>query len=103
MRMITGRGPVNFAGGRRIQPEMDWASKLCHRTNSASTVLSVSIPAVSLRVQRSTLPVVTSSEYTSEGFRTDSYAIPRSRLFLCQDRLLNEPAGNFGTACSLPL
>src|SRR5262249_59881505 len=66
--------------------------------------VAVFSPPVSLSVQRSTLPVSTSSEYTSDGERAETSTKPRSLLLLCHLRPEMEPAGNFdGNGFSLPV
>ena len=60
-------------------------------------------PPVSLSVQRSTLPVSTSSEYTSFGERADTTEMLRSLLLLCHLTPSTEPAGIFGVGSSLPV
>src|SRR5580692_4911812 len=69
--------------------------------NSGSGKSDVLRPPVSLKVQRSTLPVWTSSEKTSELERAEERLKPRSRLFLCHCTPEITPLGRLGTDFSL--
>ncbi len=62
MLTITGRGPVKRGFGLYRKPEMVLPSKLFQRTSSGSEKVAALSPPVSLSVQRSSLPVVTSIE-----------------------------------------
>src|SRR5437764_10368630 len=100
MITITGRLPVNFAGGRYRNPLIIFPSQLFQWISCGSEKLDVFRPPVSLNVQRSTLPVEISSEYTSEVERADVMLNPRSRLFLCHCTSLTMPFGRSGTRSS---
>src|SRR5262245_55009584 len=94
MLMTTGRFPANFAGGLYRKPEIDRPSKVFQRASSGSAKADVFSPPVSLSVQRSTLPVSTSSAYTSLGERAETSTKPRSLLLWCHLTSRTEPAGN---------
>src|SRR5205823_7172066 len=91
----------NFAGGRYKNPLIDRSSQLFQWTRSGSRTVETFTPPVSLSVQRSSLPVCVSSEYTSSGTLAELKLNPRSRLFLCQRGPLSTPRGSFGNATCL--
>jgi hypothetical protein len=62
MLMMTGRLPGNFAASGRRGSRRSPPSKLFQRISCGSTNVAVLRPAVSDSVQRSTFPVVMSSE-----------------------------------------
>ncbi len=90
---MTGRRPVNFAAGLYRKPEIVRPSKLGQRTSSGSAKFAALRPPVSLSVQRSTLPVAASTEYTSDGDRADDSDRPMSRPFSCQSSEPMTPTG----------
>src|SRR3954447_16000812 len=71
MLIITGRRPVNRAGGRYRTPEMVTPSKLFQRTISGSGNVSGSKAPNSLFVHRATAPVPALTAKTSPYVRRD--------------------------------
>src|ERR1700719_1746996 len=101
--MITGRLPVKRAAGRYRKPLMDFPSNVFQCTSCASEKLSGFKPPVSLLVQRSTFPVATSTEYTSEGEREPVTPKARSRPLGCHFTPKISPAGSLGAGFSFPV
>src|SRR5215475_16003819 len=99
MSIITGLGPLNLLGGRYRNPLMERSSQLFQWISSGSENFVVSRPPVSLNVQRSSLLVEVSSEYTSEEERADSRLKANSWLRRRHRRPLRIPFGRLGTAC----
>src|SRR5438034_1032674 len=71
-------------------------SKLGQWTSSASAKSEVLSPAVSLSVQRVTVPLVRSSEYASAGVRAELRVKPSSAPLLRQRTSEIRPAGSLG-------
>src|SRR5262245_8751480 len=101
--MMTGRGPVNRAGGRYRIPEIVTPSKLFHLTISGSGSESGSNAPNSLFVQRSTPPVRAFTEKTSPNVRSDQSEKATSLLSdrHSGDRPSSWPAGSFGAQRTL--
>src|SRR6266542_3188635 len=95
--MITGRGPVNFAGGRYRTPKNSRPSKLFHFTISGSGRISGLKTPDSLFVHRSTAPVAAFTEKTSPYMAGDQNENATSELSGFHDgRLRSCPLGSFG-------
>src|SRR5207249_6931396 len=77
-------------------------SKLGQWTSSASAKSEVLSPAVSLSVQRVTVPLVRSSEYASAGARAELRVKPSSAALLRQRTSEIKPAGSLGRRRSAP-
>src|SRR2546430_7361437 len=78
-------------------------SKLGQWTSSASAKSEVLSPAVSLSVQRVTVPLVRSSEYASAGVRAELRVKPSSAPLLRQRTSEIRPAGSLGMRRSAPV
>src|SRR5688572_29141581 len=96
MLIITGRGPLNFAGGRYNTPEIIVPSKLFQRTISGSGNVDGSTPPTWLDVQRVTAPDLLSTLKTSPCILTDPNVKPRSVPDGCQRSPVICPGGSFG-------
>src|SRR6185436_15564169 len=103
MLMMTGRLPLNFAGGGVSQPEIERPSNDFQRINSGSEKSSVLTQPVSLNVHRSSFPVFVSNEYASDPRLESRKLNPRSLLFLCHPRPTIIPIGTSGFARSRPV
>src|SRR3954471_22746571 len=103
MLMMTGRGPVNRAGGRYRTPEIVSPSKLFHFTISGSGSESGSNAPNSLFVHRSSAPVRAFTEKTSAKVRSDESENATSLLSDRQagGRGTSWPAGSLGAQRTL--
>src|SRR2546426_11268550 len=103
MLMITGRRPAKRAGGLYRKPEIARPSKLGQCTSSASVKFLVSSPAVSLSVQRVTVPLARSNEYASAGARAEVKVKPSSAPLRRQRTSEIRPVGSLGRRRSAPV
>src|SRR6478752_8871632 len=100
---MTGRLPGNFElEGWYSQPEISRPSNDFHFTSEGSAKFCGFNPPVSLVVQRSSLTLSRSIEYTSSGERAELMEKARSRLFSCQTSPPMTPAGILGRVFGLP-